>query len=70
MSRRDREMEVLLAFYERNRAALSSRAHDEADEAAAGGAGAGCGRLDRRELAAWTCVARAVLNLHETITRY
>jgi hypothetical protein len=25
---------------------------------------------DRVELAAWTCVCRAILNLHETITRY
>ena len=26
--------------------------------------------LDRAELAAWTSVARVILNLHETITRY
>jgi hypothetical protein len=25
---------------------------------------------DAAELAAWTSVARAILNLHETITRY
>ena len=28
------------------------------------------GGIDRAELAAWTNVARVVLNLHETITRY
>ena len=27
-------------------------------------------KLDAAELAAWTMVARAILNLHETITRY
>jgi hypothetical protein len=33
------------------------------------GVGAPPGDLDPAELAAWTNVARALLNLHETITR-
>jgi hypothetical protein len=44
-------------------------------DAKAAGAGAGRGQApaakdrDAAELASWTSVARAILNLHETITR-
>ena len=33
------------------------------------GAKAANGKLDKAELAAWTSIARVILNLHENITR-
>ena len=66
---RPSEMSVFLALYERHLAEFGadlSSAHQlisvglwDAPEA-----------LDVAELAAWTSVARAILNMHETITRY
>jgi hypothetical protein len=41
-----------------------------AKEVAANGARPAATDLDPVELAAWTSVARVILNLHETITRY
>lgn len=65
---RDAETKILLALYEKHLAEY------RADEAAAKallslGAKPAPTDLDRAELAAWTSVARAILNLHETITR-
>ena len=65
----DRETEVLLAFYTRNRI-VYEQAHDDADQLVKMGLAPAADDLDRQDLASWTCVARAVLNLHETITRY
>ncbi len=66
---REAELEILLALVEKHRIQ-----YREDPAAAATIAGVGESKvtesLDKVELAAWTSVARAILNLHETITRY
>ena len=65
----DRETEVLLAFYARSRK-VYEQANEDANQLVKVGMAPAADDLDRQDLASWTCVARAVLNLHETITRY
>jgi hypothetical protein len=62
------EMETVKALLEKHRVEYQ---HDSAAAEALlkTGLGQAPGNIDRAELAAWTSVARVVLNLHETITR-
>ncbi len=65
---RDAEAKLLAALYEKHLAEY--RADDKAAAALLSvGAKPPPTDLDRAELAAWTSVARVILNLHETITR-
>jgi hypothetical protein len=58
----DQELKMLVDFYQSQRRRFSSK---ELDAKAVAGRGVG----DDRERAAWTSVARVVLNLDETITK-
>ena len=62
------EMEVLQKLYEKHLAEFKADAKSAAALLATGEAPLLAG-VDKPELAAWTSVARAVLNLHETISR-
>ncbi|RIK78900.1 MAG: hypothetical protein DCC68_14160 [Planctomycetota bacterium] len=65
---RDAETKILLALFEKHLAEY--RADENAAKALVSlGAKPAPTDLDVTELAAWTSVARAILNLHETITR-
>ncbi len=66
---RDSEREKLASFLEGQRQHFQVAPGDAAKLASAGEAPIADG-LDRIEVAAWTSVCRAVLNLHETITRH
>ena len=64
----DAEEKVAVSLYRSNRAVYAK------DAAAAGkllkiGMAPVPSKIDRRELAAWTAVARAVFNLNESVTR-
>ncbi|WP_182866710.1 PSD1 and planctomycete cytochrome C domain-containing protein [Stieleria mannarensis] len=61
--------EQLAAVFESHLAHYRSN-RDQAEQLVAHGDAAVTGDLDAAELAAWTSVARVILNLHETITRY
>ncbi len=63
------EQATLLAFYQRNRAIYGEHPDQAAALRQVGLAGQGS-QLDPAEAAAWTCVARVLLNLHETISRF
>ena len=63
------ELETLLSLYAKHSAAYAADAESAAALSRVGLSGAPEG-LDAAELAAWTSVARVLLNLHETITRY
>ncbi len=63
------ELEQLGEFYARNEKVYRHDATSAARLLAIGLA-ENSPDLDQVEMAAWTCVARAILNLHETITRY
>jgi hypothetical protein len=64
-----REQETLLAFYQRNESVYAEHP-DEARHLRQVGLTPADDTVDLVEAAAWTSVARALLNLHETITRY
>ncbi len=65
----DREVAALLRHYEQSRSYFS--ADPETANALLGvGLASRPEGIDAVELAAWTSVARAILNLHESITRY
>jgi hypothetical protein len=63
------ESSVLIGLLEKQRKDYLANAA-MAKEVAANGARPAATDLDPVELAAWTSVARTILNLHETITRY
>jgi hypothetical protein len=65
---RDEEVEVLRALYEKH---LTEYRQDRqaAEKLIRTGEAPPAEKVDPAELAAWTSVARAILNLHETITR-
>jgi hypothetical protein len=65
---RKQEMAELTKIYERHLTDYRGNVED-AKRLIAVGASATPGDLDPAELAAWTSVARVILNLHETITR-
>jgi hypothetical protein len=65
---RAEEAETVLALYRRQHAAYVTEPK-AADELLSVGATPVPAGLDKTELAAWTHVARVLLNLHETITR-
>jgi hypothetical protein len=68
-SLKSRERESLASFLSDVRARIASKADDPAKMDAVGLSPVPEG-VDIAELAAWTNVARVVLNLHESITRY
>jgi len=63
------ETSLLAAMYEKHRAQFAADTA-AADQLLATGEWPAPKDLDRADLAAWTSVTRAILNLHETITRY
>ncbi|HEY2841947.1 MAG TPA: hypothetical protein VGJ26_22500, partial [Pirellulales bacterium] len=63
------EIALLAALYEKHRAQFVADPA-AADQLLATGEWPAPKDLERAELAAWTSVTRAILNLHETITRY
>ena len=64
----NQELEVLLSLLEENRIAYDQSEAEALALVSLGGAERDP-MLDPRELAAWTQVTRAILNLHETMTR-
>jgi hypothetical protein len=62
------EIETLRALLERQRAALAQEA-DAAGEIIKVGYAPAPAELSRLDLVSYTAVARAILNLHETVTR-
>ncbi len=66
---RDGEMVVLQTLLDRQRAAYEDDP-EAAERLLATGQAPTPSDLDGAELASWTAVTRAILNLHETITRY
>ena len=62
------EVDILTKLYERHRAHYESSAK-EAQAVLGIGFAPAAKDIAPAELAAWTSVARAILNLHETITR-
>jgi hypothetical protein len=65
----EREAATMKEFFERQLAAFKSDTFAAEDLTSAGYAPV-AEKLDASELAAWTDVARTILNLHETIVRY
>lgn len=63
------ESKILLALLEAQRNEYTAKP-ETAKEVLTNGAYAAPSDLDQIQLAAWTSVTRALLNLHETITRY
>ncbi len=63
------ELEVLAGLLARSRAAYAAD-RDAAAKLLAIGMAPAPGELPAGEVAAWTAIGRAILNLHETITRY
>jgi hypothetical protein len=63
------ELEVLAALLAKSRATYAAD-RDAAAKLLAIGMAPAPGELPAGEVAAWTAVGRAILNLHETITRY
>ena len=63
------EVMILVGVYEKHRAEYA-RDEAAAARAIAIGQSQAPAELDKVDLAAWTSVARVILNLHETITRY
>ncbi|MBX3415666.1 MAG: PSD1 domain-containing protein [Pirellulales bacterium] len=63
-----REAEILISLVEKHHAQFAAEPKS-ADELLYVGARPLPGDLNRIELAAWTSVCRAILNLHETVTR-
>ena len=67
--RRQKSAALLTELYTGNLARVPALARGSARELIARGRSAGSQDLQAAELAAMTTVARAILNLHETITR-
>jgi mono/diheme cytochrome c family protein len=65
----EREREVLLGLYDKHSAEYSGD-EDAARQITQAGESPTVDDIAAAELAAWTSVARVLLNLHETITRY
>ena len=65
---RDQEITVLTALLEKHREEVANDP-DSANRLTAIGQHPVPKNINRQELAAWISVARALLNLHETITR-
>jgi hypothetical protein len=63
------ESKILLTLLESQRAEYTAKP-ETAKEVLSNGAYAAPADLDPIQLASWTTIARALLNLHETITRY
>ena len=63
------ELEIITSLYEKHEAEYTTNP-DAAGALIATGEAPATEGLEPDELAAWTSVARVVLNLHETITRY
>ncbi len=64
-----KELEIVTNLYEKHRAEYTANV-DAADALVATGEAPLTEDIEPDELAAWTSVARVILNLHETITRY
>lgn len=64
-----KELEIMNALYEKHRGEFTDE-FDAAEALVTTGDAAAIEGVEINELAAWTSVARVVLNLHETITRY
>jgi hypothetical protein len=65
---RDEELAIAASLYEKHRAELAAE-HAAANELLKVGQAPLPEKADPVDLAAWTSVARLVLNLHETIVR-
>ena len=63
------ELEIVTALYEKHQADYTANL-DDADALIATGDAPVMKGIEPDQLATWTSVARVVLNLHETITRY
>ena len=63
------ELEIMNALYEKHRGEFTDE-FDAAEALVTTGDAPAIEEVEINELAAWTSVARVVLNLHETITRY
>ena len=64
-----KELEIVTNLYEKHQAEYTANV-DAADALVATGEAPVMEGIKPAELAAWTSVARVILNLHETITRY
>ena len=64
-----KELEIITSLYEKHRAEYTINL-DAANALVATGEASLTEGVEPDELAAWTSVARVILNLHETITRY
>ncbi len=64
-----KELEIMTAVYEKHRGEFTADS-DAAEALVATGDAPAIDGVEINELAAWTSVARVILNLHETITRY
>ena len=64
-----KELEIMNALYEKHRGEFTAEL-DAAETLVTTGNAPATEGVEMNELAAWTSVARVVLNLHETITRY
>lgn len=64
-----KELEVINALYEKHQSEFTGNL-EAAEALVATGEAAATEAVEPNELAAWTSVARVILNLHETITRY
>ena len=65
----ERELMILSNIFEKHKQDFSTDAAS-ARESIKAGLRTPSADLDTKELAAWSSVARIILNLHETITRY
>jgi hypothetical protein len=65
----DQEKEILVGLY-RSHVEQYKSSSESAKELLSVGSRPAASDIDSAELAAWTSVARAVMNLHEFITRY
>ena len=64
-----KELELMNALYEKHQSEFTGNL-EAAEALVATGEAAATEAVEPNELAAWTSVARVILNLHETITRY
>ncbi len=64
-----KELEVINALYEKHQSEFTGNL-EAAEALVTTGETAATAAVEPNELAAWTSVARVILNLHETITRY
>lgn len=64
-----KELEIMNALYEKHLTEFTGNL-EAAEALVTTGEAAATGTVEPNQLAAWTSVARVILNLHETITRY